>query len=195
MTQQPVLTDSHLGVEGIPRQRLARQWRPIVASLGLDAQLAARWGRRGPIATSPFLPLIVRRRMLRLAGIDVHDTVDGLLSCWFETSDVSIGAGSYVGTKNWFEGSGRITIGENCLLGPEVMIVTSTHPRLESGAIGRRVEPREVSVASGCWLGARTTLLPGVSLQDGVVIAAGAVVVSDCEAGGTYAGVPARRVK
>jgi maltose O-acetyltransferase len=45
------------------------------------------------------------------------------------------------------------------------------------------------------WMGARVTVLPGVTVGDGCVIAAGAVVTKDCEPGGVYAGLPARRIR
>ena len=44
------------------------------------------------------------------------------------------------------------------------------------------------------WLGARAVVLPGVTIADDVVVAAGAVVTRDCPTPGTYAGVPARPI-
>ncbi len=71
------------------------------------------------------------------------------------------------------------------MLGPEVMMVTSNHPRSATGSIARAVEYLEIDVGPRCWLGARTTLLPGVRIGEGTVVAAGAVVTESCEAGGT----------
>ena len=81
------------------------------------------------------------------------------------------------------------------MLGPEVMMVTSNHPRSATGSIARTAEYLEIDVGPRCWLGARTTLLPGVRIGEGTVVAAGAVVTESCEAGAIYGGVPARKVR
>lgn len=49
-----------------------------------------------------------------------------------------------------------------------------------------------VRIGSGCWIGANVTVLPGVNIGNGCVIAAGSVVAMDCEPDCLYAGVPAR---
>jgi acetyltransferase-like isoleucine patch superfamily enzyme len=62
-------------------------------------------------------------------------------------------------------------------------------------AISRNSESLDVEIGTGCWIGARATILGGVRIGDDVVVAAGAVVTRNCEGGGTYAGVPAVRIK
>ena len=52
-----------------------------------------------------------------------------------------------------------------------------------------------IHIGKGCWIGANALIRPGVDIAAGRVIAAGAVVVKNCDANGLYAGVPARRVK
>jgi maltose O-acetyltransferase len=52
-----------------------------------------------------------------------------------------------------------------------------------------------VTIEDGCWIGANATVLPGVRIAGGTVIAAGAVVTRDCEPNSLYAGVPATRIK
>lgn len=49
-----------------------------------------------------------------------------------------------------------------------------------------------VRFGADCWLGARVTVLPGVTIGDGSVVAAGAVVTNDVAPGSIVAGVPAR---
>ncbi len=77
----------------------------------------------------------------------------------------------------------------------ESAIVTGSH---ELGGHERRAvagAPSPVRIGSGCWLGARVVVLPGVTIGPGCMIAAGAVVAHDCAADRLYAGVPARRVR
>ena len=77
----------------------------------------------------------------------------------------------------------------------ESAVVTGSH---QLGDRRRRAGPplpRPVRIGSGCWLGARVIVLPGVTIGPGCIIAAGAVVAQDCAADGLYAGVPARRLR
>jgi acetyltransferase-like isoleucine patch superfamily enzyme len=52
-----------------------------------------------------------------------------------------------------------------------------------------------VTIGAGCWIAARSVIMPGVTIGDGCIVAAGAVVLEDCEPDGLYAGVPARRIR
>ena len=63
--------------------------------------------------------------------------VTGLKQCGFQTKQVSIGDGSFVNVGCWFEGAGRIDIGRNVFLGPQVMIITSIHQIDEDGQVAR----------------------------------------------------------
>jgi maltose O-acetyltransferase len=74
------------------------------------------------------------------------------------------------------------------------MILTATH-NLVDGRVDHRRASRNVEIGDRVWLGARAMVLPGVTVGDGCVVAAGAVVTRDCEPDGVYAGVPARRIR
>jgi maltose O-acetyltransferase len=121
--------------------------------------------------------------------------VYGLERCYFGSSNVSIGTGSYVNAGCWFEGAGPIEIGDNCLFGPQVLVLTSSHAVGSDGEIARRSEFLGVQIEDGSWLCARAMILPGVTIGAGAIVAAGAVVTADCEPGGLYGGVPARRLR
>jgi maltose O-acetyltransferase len=174
---------------------VGRDWRAALEGLALDARHAARWTMRGRIATSPLVPEPLRRHLVRIGGVDLRGMVYGLERCWFQSSHISIGAGTYINAGCWFEGNGRIEVGGDCLFGPEVMVLTSTHAQLPGGCIARVSESRDVRIGARSWLGARAVVLPGVEIGEGAVIAAGAVVSRDCDAGGFYGGVPARRIR
>lgn len=106
-----------------------------------------------------------------------------------------------VGQECWFNAGCRldlsdvITIGDRVAFGHEVLIMTSSH---ELGDPSRRAGPlytRPVTIGAGAWLGARCTILPGVTIGEGAVIAAGAVVNRDVPANTLVGGVPARVLK
>ena len=134
--------------------------------------------------------------LLRWAGAQIGNNVRINSSAVFSGngkltigSDVWIGAGDVICPT----GGAEISIGSCCDLGPQVMIITGTHEIDPRGAhVGGRGCSKSVQIGDGCWLGARTTILPGVTLQKKTVVAAGAVVVkSEEKKGGLLAGVPA----
>jgi maltose O-acetyltransferase len=150
------------------------------------------------------LPLHVGSRwravVLRLAGFAIgagtvmwgtpHITGAGNLygrlrcgrQCWFN-------AGCF------FDLGANITIGERVAIGHEVMILTGTH---HVGDGLRRAGPfyaQPVRIGDGAWLGARSTILPGVTVGEGAVVAAGAVVTKDIAAHTLVGGVPARLIR
>ncbi len=107
--------------------------------------------------------------------------------------DVWIGPGCFVSPV----GDAEICIGSHVDLAPQVMILTGSHRiEPEGDHIGGAGTIASVTIGDGCWLGARITVLPGVSLAEKTVVAAGAVVTASVtEAKTLVAGVPARRKK
>jgi acetyltransferase-like isoleucine patch superfamily enzyme len=160
-----------------------------------DARAASAWLRRGRPATSPLLPQQVRLLLLRLAGLDIAPTVTGLTRCIFMSPAVTIGPRSWVAQGCLFEGGGAVEIGANCSIGPESVFITSRHEILPDGGIREEPEYYPIKIGAGSWLGARVTVLAGVTIGEKTVVGAGAVVVKDCGPGGVWAGVPARRVR
>jgi maltose O-acetyltransferase len=78
-------------------------------------------------------------------------------------------------------------------LGPEVMILTGSHEiDLEGEHIGGEGTAASVTIGNGCWLGARAMILPGVTLADKTLVAAGSVVTKSVDVPcSLVAGVPA----
>jgi maltose O-acetyltransferase len=183
------------GMRPLTTEELSHQRRAALAWLPADAGAALRWLRRGRFVTSPLFPTAARRTLLRLGGVRLGKMISGLQRCFFESKQVSIGDGAYVNAGCWFEGHGRIDIGSDCFIGPEVMIVTSVHASGPGGQVARRPIYHPVKIGDRCWLGARAMVLPGVSIGEGTVIAAGAIVTKDCASDALYAGVPARRLR
>lgn len=88
-----------------------------------------------------------------------------------------------------------ITIGQYVGFGQQVMILTETHtigtPEYRSG----QLTPKPVTIGDGCWIGARATILPGVTIGPGAVVAAAAVVTKDVRPHTIVGGVPAKELK
>ena len=88
----------------------------------------------------------------------------------------------------------EIRIGNNCLIGPDVGIYTAGH-RLEPEARTLDVYGMPITIGNDVWIGGHSTILLGVTIGDGAVIGAGAVVTHDVEPYTIVGGVPAKVIK
>lgn len=111
---------------------------------------------------------------------------------------VHIGKGSFLNhNTGLYVGSGKahITIGENVFIANDCVITTCSH---EIGTSDKRAGTctyNPVIIEDGVWIGANSTILPGVTIGKGTIIAAGAVVTRDCLPNCLYAGVPAKKIR
>lgn len=105
------------------------------------------------------------------------------------------GENVFVNHGCYFMDGGGITIGNNVFIGPFCGFYTANHP-LDYVDRNRGLEKAlPITVGDNCWFGANVTVLPGVTIGNGCVIAAGSVVSKDVEDNSLVAGVPAKRVK
>jgi maltose O-acetyltransferase len=108
---------------------------------------------------------------------------------------LSIGAECQITTPFYADLNGSITIGRGVSLGHHVVCITASH---ETGWATRRCGvcvPQPIVIEDGCWIGARATILPGVTVGRGSVVAAGAVVTADVPPNTLVGGVPAKPIK
>lgn len=150
------------------------------------------------VAASHFTPHRIRGQLLRLSGIK-SKTNKINSKCFFNSKHVSIGEGSFINNYCKFFSSdftgGTIEIGSNCFVAMDVIFTTMTH---DIGHVKQRAGEGKycpIKVGNGCWIGTKSILLPGITICEGCIIAAGSVVNKDCEPNGLYAGVPAKRIK
>jgi carbonic anhydrase/acetyltransferase-like protein (isoleucine patch superfamily) len=89
----------------------------------------------------------------------------------------------------------EVCIGSNVRIGHDVLLVTVSHEigssELRCGA--QRLAP--IVIGDGVWIASRVTILPGVTVGDGSVVAAGAVVTTNVEADCLVGGVPAKLIR
>jgi len=104
---------------------------------------------------------------------------------------LSIGRYSTLSVHIFIDLADTIAIGENVSIGPETLLITGAHEIADSPRRSGRLTPKPIRLCDGSWLGARCTILPGVTIGEGAVVAAGSVVVKDVPPHTLVAGIPA----
>jgi maltose O-acetyltransferase len=89
----------------------------------------------------------------------------------------------------------RITIGEDVQIGPNVQLLTPTHPTDAELRRAKWEAARPITIGNNVWLGGGVIVCPGVTIGDDTVVGAGAVVVKDLPARVVAVGNPARVVR
>lgn len=107
--------------------------------------------------------------------------------------NTTVGRRVFINEGCCFQDQGGIEIGDDCLIGQQVVIATLNHD-LNPERRGDML-PKRVKIGNNVWVGAHATILPGVMVGDNAVIAAGAVVAKDVPANTVVAGVPAKVIK
>ena len=98
-----------------------------------------------------------------------------------------------------------VTIGDNCFFGPNVSIVTALHALIaserefyfnkEKNHTTDREYGKPITIGNDCWFGSNVTILPGVTIEDNVVVGAGSVVTKNLKSGAIYVGNPAKKLR
>ncbi|MEW4220144.1 DapH/DapD/GlmU-related protein [Rossellomorea marisflavi] len=107
--------------------------------------------------------------------------------------NISIGKDVFFNTGCSFQDRGGIHIGDGSLIGMNVNIATLNHGLDMKTRNTTYASP--VTIGKNVWIGSGATILPGVTIGDRAVVAAGAVVTKDVPEGTVVAGVPAKVVK
>lgn len=146
------------------------------------------------LASTGNLPRGVRGKVWEAMGLKIHETALIATPADIYSREFTMEEGSFI-NRNFFSDGGPIIIGKNVSIGPDVIFAGAGH---EVGSTDRRAgTPNfgKIEVKEGTWIGARVTVLQDVTIAEGCIIAAGAVVTKSTEPNGLYAGVPARRIK
>jgi maltose O-acetyltransferase len=145
-------------------------------------------------AASPALDRRTRLRLLRRGGVDVENAiVEG--GCFFFSSDITIGDYSMINHRAYFDTRAHIELGRGAGIATDVMLCTSTHDLGPEHKRWGAYKSAPITIGAGAWIGVRAVVLPGVTVGDGAVVAAGAIVTADLEPNGVYAGIPAKRIR
>ena len=135
-----------------------------------------------------------KNRLLRSIGYEIGEGTK-IVGQITNTGKLVIGKNCWIGTNITVHGNGCVKIGDNCDIAPDVTFLTGGH---KIGGAERRAgtgETYSITVGSGTWIGARTTVLGNTNIGSGCVIAACACVNKSIADNTLAGGVPARKIR
>jgi maltose O-acetyltransferase len=109
--------------------------------------------------------------------------------------NVHVGARTFINYNLTALDVAEIRIGEDCQLGPNVQLLTPTHPIAPQPRKDKLEAAKPITLGDNVWLGGGVIVCPGVSIGDNTVVGAGAVVTKDLPANVVAMGNPARVVR
>ena len=116
-------------------------------------------------------------------------------SIWASYATVAIHHGTVINPSAAIIAGRRVEIGEHCLIAAGVLIMDND---LHKHAVGNQKPVRvyeEIKIGNHCWIGMNATILKGVTIGDGSIVAAGSVVTRDVRERTLVGGVPARVIR
>ena len=116
---------------------------------------------------------------------------------------LTVGRNCHLGDNVHIVATERVTIGDNCLMASKIFISDTSHGSYQgdvqsspdTAPNSRPLHARPVAIGANVWIGENVCVLPGVSIGDGAIINANAVVTKDVPPASIVAGIPARVVK
>ncbi len=192
---------SYIYVKGL--QRVVHGIRRYVYT-GYSTRSFKHWGKRSLV--EPHWHILKGEEYI-VVGDDCTFYPEVELTAWSEyksqhfTPCIVIGNGCTIRSRNHITAINNITIGDNLLTGTDVLITDNAHGVFTKDQLSIRPQDRpltckgELRIGNNVWIGEKANVIGAVTIGDGVVIAAGSVVIKDVPDYCMVAGVPARIVK
>ncbi|WP_298500383.1 sugar O-acetyltransferase [uncultured Methanobrevibacter sp.] len=107
--------------------------------------------------------------------------------------NIHLGKNVFINAGCKFQDQGGIYIGDNVLIGHNVVLATLNHE--ENPSKRGNLIPAPIKIGNDVWIGSNATVLAGVSIGDGAIVAAGAVVTRDVAKNTVVGGIPAKYIR
>lgn len=135
-----------------------------------------------------------RKLFSRLIGKNVDETFSLFPPFYTDCGkNITVGKNVFINSGCCFQDQGGITIGDDTLIGHQVVLATLNHDLNPEQRKSMNAAP--IIIGKNVWIGAHATVLAGVTIGDNAVIAAGAVVTRDVPANTVAAGIPAKIIR
>ena len=149
------------------------------------------------IASSVFTPPILQRWIYKSLGYAIHKTSRIYPQCFCGAGNgkLKVGANSYINYRCYLDLGNDIIIGDNVSIAFNCTFINSSHEIGDKKQRAGAGLAKKIIIEDGCWIGANTTILPGVRIAKGCIIGANSLITKDTEKNGLYVGAPAIRIK
>jgi acetyltransferase-like isoleucine patch superfamily enzyme len=165
-----------------------------VLSYALGAVFILRPGVRaeGPVSIDRW-PRLSRRSGKGQVRLGARVRLFPQVGFYLESDEavVTIGRMTFLNRRTEIMAKELVSIGDECAISWDVSISDTDYHQLGAG----RPDTSPVLIGNHVWIGARATILKGVSIGDGAIVAAGSVVTKDVPPRSLVAGVPARIIR
>lgn len=136
----------------------------------------------------------LRKLFSKLIGKKVDDSFNFFPPFYTDCGkNITVGKDVFINMGCKFQDQGGILIGNGVLIGHNVVLATLNHS--ENPDKRKDMIPAQIIIKDDVWIGANSTILSGVTIGKGAIVAAGAVVTKDVEENTVVAGIPARVIK
>jgi len=121
----------------------------------------------------------------------------GVVLSTSETGKIVLEAGVYIGEYGVVTSNAEITIGRDTIIAPHADLVDFNHATddLETTVMAQPVDAAPIRIGRDVWLGAKVTVVRGVTVGDQAVVGTGSVINRDIRPRGVAVGVPARVIR
>lgn len=134
----------------------------------------------------------LKRFLLKLTGTQIGNNVR-VMRIRVEAVNLFIGDNTFIGDETLISGGGsKVIIGKNCDISSRVNIVTGSHKLGNIEHAAGEGYSEDIIIEDGVWVGFGATILHGVTIGKGSIIAAGSVVTNNIPSGVLAAGIPAK---
>jgi len=139
-------------------------------------------------------PAEIRNLLSQITGSDIDESVAVFTPLYINYGKhTKIGKNVFINFDCVFLDLGGITIENNVLIAPKVSLLSEGHP--VSPQNRQSLVPGQIHIKKNAWIGAGATILPGVTIGENAIVAAGAVVSKDVTANTIVGGIPAKIIK
>ena len=139
-------------------------------------------------------PNEVRSLFSKLIGKKVDESF-GLFPPFYTDcgKNIFVGKNVFINSGCHFQDQGGVYIGDDVLIGSQTVFATINHGKHPEDRADNH--PKPIHIGKGVWIGTHVTILPGVTIGNYAIIAAGAVVAKDVPGNVVVGGVPAKIIK
>lgn len=147
------------------------------------------------LASGILVPKTVRRFVFKLAGMRMAPSALIFSRCFFRSSLLIMEPESIIQQNCYIDNMEKVTIKKNAVIGHNCKILTVDHNIEKASRRCGYIVLKPVEIGVGAWVGANSTILPGVKIGDGSIVAAGSVVTKNIPPNELWGGAPAKLIR